>query len=265
MQNPDLGLTVAAPAEAGVPRGQLSETLNSLEIGRAAEASWRDLKAVILGLIDAYGAKRLLEIGGGRFPYLSREDVETRQCELTVNDILEDELARAPAAFHKACFDISSPFLGEVVSAKYDFIFSRMVFEHVRDGRQAWSNCLKLLNPGGIAFAFVPTLWSPPFVANRLVPEGLSTRLLQMIDANRTPELVPKFPAYYDLCRGDVKVLEPILHEVGFSDVAVVPFFGTPYFPVVPVVKHLARAFDRVIDAFDIKAFSSYAYIIARK
>jgi SAM-dependent methyltransferase len=184
---------------------------------------------------------------------------------LTVNDILEDELARAPASFHKSCFDIASPLPEDVALGAYDLIFSRMVFEHVRDGRQAWSNCLRLLAPGGVAFAFVPTLWSPPFVANRIIPEQISTQLLRKIDADRTQEKTPKFPAFYDLCRADEKVVGPVLRAIGFREVAVVPFFGTPYFPVVPIVKHVARAFDKLVDTFNVKAFASYAYIVARK
>jgi SAM-dependent methyltransferase len=263
MPNPDF--EAGAPPDTPIALGALSDAMKTFGIGRDAEASWRDLKPTLLRLIKDFNAHRLLEIGGGRFPYLSATEVEQLGCELTVNDILEDELARAPAEFHKACFDISAPLPASLAREEYDFVFSRMVFEHVRDGRQAWSNCLQLLRPGGVAFAFVPTLWSPPFVVNRLTPERLSARVLRMIDADRTQEGTPKFPAYYQLCRGDDATIAPVLRDIGFSEVAVVPFYGTPYLPVIPVVKHIARAFDRVIDAFNIKAFTSYAYIVARK
>ena len=46
-----------------------------------------------------------------------------------------------------------------------------MVFEHVEDGQRAWANLYQLLAPGGVALAFVPTLYSVPFVINWLLPD----------------------------------------------------------------------------------------------
>ncbi len=88
---------------------------------------------------------------------------------------------------------------------------------------------------------------------------------MKKIDSDRTAERVPKFPAYYDLCRANAKAVAPKLAEIGFREVVVTPFFGTPYFPVVPVLKHVARAFDRTVEALDARNFASYAYNIARK
>ena len=46
-----------------------------------------------------------------------------------------------------------------------------MLAEHVPDGYRFHSNLFELLKPGGVAFHFMPTLYSPPFVINRLLPE----------------------------------------------------------------------------------------------
>lgn len=236
-----------------------------MKIGRDAESGWRDLRPTILGLIDRMCARRILEIGAGRFPFLTFDETRTRGLELTVNDMLSCELELAPDAFAKRCFDIAGDLPVDAEIGAFDFIFSRMVFEHVRDARKAWSNIYDLLAPGGVGFAYVPTLWSPPFVFNRLTPEALSAWILQRIDADRTEDRVPKFPAYYDLCRADSKALEPKLKEIGFRELVVTPFFGTPYLPVVPVLKHIARVFDRAVDALDARTFASYAYIVVRK
>lgn len=243
----------------------LAAQINAMKIGRDAESGWRDLRPTILGLIDRTRARKVLEIGAGRFPFLTLDETRTRGLELTVNDRLSSELEKAPDDFAKSCFDIADELPADAGIGAFDFIFSRMVFEHVKDARKAWGNVHRLLVPGGVGFAYVPTLWSPPFVFNRLTSEALSAWILQRIDADRTADRVPKFPAYYDLCRADSKALEPKLKEIGFRELVVTPFFGTPYLPVLPVLKHIARVFDRAVEALDARTFASYAYIVVRK
>jgi hypothetical protein len=119
-----------------------------------------------------------------------------------------------------------------------------MVFEHVKDAKMAWSNVYYLLASGGIGFAFVPTLYSPPFVINRYCPEWITSRLLRWIDPKRNDFEVPKFPAYYKWCRARENIITPLLLSVGFREATVLPFFGTPYFPGVPLLKGVTAAFD---------------------
>lgn len=38
-----------------------------------------------------------------------------------------------------------------------------------------------------------------------------------------------------------------------------IPFFGTPCLPAVAVLKHVAQAFDRAVERFDLRMFASYA------
>src|ERR1700721_1406514 len=54
----------------------------------------------------------------------------------------------------------------------YDLVFSKMLCEHLPDARTFHANCLRLLRPGARAVHFFPTLYTLPFVANRLIPEG---------------------------------------------------------------------------------------------
>ncbi len=253
-------------ADDSAPRAEtLAAQVDAMNIGRDAESGWRDLRPTILGLIDSTGARNVLEVGGGRFPFLQIDEIRARGLELTVNDVVEAELKLAPDMFAKSCFDIAGDLPDDAELGAFDFIFSRMVFEHVKDARKAWTNIYRLLAPGGVGFAYVPTLWSPPFLFNLMTPEVLSAWILRKIDPDRTAERVPKFPAYYDLCRANSKAVAPKLEEIGFREVVVTPFFGTPYLPVVPVLKQVARAFDRTVMALDARNFASYAYIIARK
>nr|WP_281409829.1 methyltransferase domain-containing protein [Methylobacterium sp. BTF04] len=222
-------------------------------------------------LIRRMPARKVLEIGGGRHPFFSVEEAGALDFELTVNDLDAEELRYAPGGFKRLVLDIAQDIDGQNVDratvglGTFDLIFSRMVFEHVRDAEKAWSNVYDLLAPGGIGFAFVPTLYSPPFLLNLAMPEALTSRMLRMLDRTRNPDEIPKFPAFYRGCRASEAALSPLLTGIGFTDVCVVPFFGTPYFPAVPVLKHVAAAFDRFVEKRDWRMFASYAYIVARK
>ncbi|SFJ61620.1 Methyltransferase domain-containing protein [Bosea sp. OK403] len=253
-------------ASAAAPANQLRALVGEDQIVRRSENSWTALKPTLRRIIEAMPARTVLEIGGGRHPFFSVGEARELGFKLTVNDLDARELQHAPGEFDRLVLDITAD-LGKlaVQPGPFDLIFSRMVFEHVSDARKAWSNVYQMLGSGGVGFAFVPTLYSPPFVINRLIPEALASRVLRLIDSTRNPDEIPKFPAFYDACRASEEALAPMLHEIGFRDVCVVPFFGTPYFPAIPVLRHLAKAFDRLIERRDWRMFASYAYITARK
>ncbi|MCE4225123.1 class I SAM-dependent methyltransferase [Methylobacterium sp. C25] len=253
-------------SETWVAPRSLRNCLGADEIVPRAEDAWTSLKPSLERVIAEAKVRRVLEIGGGRHPFFTVADSKRLGFDLTVNDLDAEELSHAPGEFGRLVLDIAADLDGSGVErGVYDLIFSRMVFEHVRDAEKAWSNVHTLLAPGGIGFAFVPTLFSPPFVINRAMPEALTSRVLRLIDRSRNPDEIPKFPAFYQACRASETALAPMLTRIGFREVCVVPFFGTPYFPAVPVLKHLASAFDRWVERRDWRIFASYAYIVARK
>src|SRR5947209_6703996 len=110
------------------------------------------------GRHDGAGRVRLLEIGGGRGPQFTPTEAEKLGLALTVNDIDARELSLAPEGFATACFNIAAE-VDAGLNGKFDFVFSRMVFEHVKDAPRAWANVAALLAPGGVALAFHPTLY----------------------------------------------------------------------------------------------------------
>jgi 2-polyprenyl-3-methyl-5-hydroxy-6-metoxy-1,4-benzoquinol methylase len=76
-------------------------------------------------------------------------------------------------------------------------VFSKMLCEHLPDARTFHENCLRLLKPGGRAVHFFPTLYTLPFVANRLIPEEFARAVLRRIQPGRIDDPKhEKFPAY---------------------------------------------------------------------
>ena len=130
---------------------------------------------------------------------LAEEDVRALGATYTVNDIDPDELARAPEWVSRLEGDIADPSLlgGE---DGFDVVFANMVFEHVSDPQEGYRNIVARLSPGGYLVNFVPTMYAPPFVLNKLLPEDLTSRLLLRIQPHRHVGDKPKFPAYYRWC-----------------------------------------------------------------
>lgn len=229
--------------------------------------AWESYRATILALSQRYGLTRHLEVGGGRDTLFTPDEARALGLDVTVNDISASELARAPAAFGRICCDVAAPdTMRHVRPGAYDLVYSRMVMEHVRDARQLWANQHAMLAPGGVALAFVPTLYAPAFALNRLVPETLSSAIVRRLFPDRHQEGDnPKFPAFYDLCYGDPAKVAPVLEGIGFREVLVLPFYGYSYFWKIPGLKQLDAAFTRVVRARDLRVFTSFAYIVAVK
>jgi SAM-dependent methyltransferase len=257
------------PSEARIATPRvvtLKDAFAPLAVEHSEGWAWANYERVVRHLAEASGAKKLIEIGGGRDPLFGRAALTELGAELTVNDISPVELAALPKGYRTACFDIAGDLTPEEIArGGYDLAFSRMVFEHVADGQRAWKNLFRLLAPGGIGLAFVPTLYAFPFVANWLLPDDFAARIVKLIYKNRTDDEDPVFPARYSWTVASEKKLAPMLTEIGYRDAMVVPFYGHGYYRPFPIVRDIHAKFTEMARARDWRFFASYAYIAARK
>jgi SAM-dependent methyltransferase len=216
----------------------------------------------LMRLISSYEAPRILELGGGRTPSFQPDELAPNIASYTVNDISAEELALTGPDYQTALFDVT----GDVsrFAGQFDVVFSRTLIEHVRDGRKMHRNVLALLRPGGVAFHLAPTLYSPAFVINKLLPESVSRSVLTAFFPHRRSEK-PKFPAFYDWCLGNRSKMERMLRDVGYGEVELRNFYGTNYFRKIPCLREIDDAFTRLAAARDWSTFGSFIHIIARK
>lgn len=260
---------VRLPSElrAATPRAvTLKDAFAPLNVEHNEAWAWANYERVVRHLAGASGAKKLIEIGGGRDPLFGRAALTELGAELTVNDISPVELAALPKGYRTACFDIAGDLTPEEIArGGYDLAFSRMVFEHVADGQRAWENLFRLLAPGGIGLAFVPTLYAFPFVANWLLPDDFAARIVKLLYKNRTDNKDPVFPARYSWTVASESRLAPMLSKIGYRDAMVVPFYGHGYYQPFPIVRDIHAKFTEIARARDWRFFASYAYIAARK
>jgi len=266
---------IASPRSAAVQPGTaartadspflLAKTLASLGIENRHRWAWDNYKRVVEELCRQLHAKRIVEIGGGRDPLFTPAEIERLGVEMTVNDIAPGELAVLPKGYQTACFDVAGDIAGLAdMRGRFDLAFSRMVFEHVADGQRAWSNLYRLLAPGGVALAFVPTLYALPFVLNLLLPDKLAAGIVKMLFANRTDEEDPVFPAHYSWCFTDDR-LHRMLSAIGYREVAVLPFYGHDYYESFPLIREVNAWFTGLARRNDWRTFSTHAYIAVRK
>ena len=216
-------------------------------------------KARCTEIIKTGGYTAICELGGGREPLFSPRDVADLGLAYTIVDVSQRELDRAPVGYAKVCADVCSP---DLVPA-YDFVFSRMLAEHVRDGDAMHRNIFRLLSPGGTALHFFPTLYHPAFVANRLLPTGLTGRLVRKLQPDRSAD--SKFPAYYSKCFGPTPKMRRYFTGLGYVIAAYRPFYGTSYLERIPGLRVLETAFDRAAARRQSSRFSAFAWLELRK
>ena len=215
-------------------------------------------------LITDNGFTTICEIGGGRAPLFSHEEASTMGLDYTVLDISDKELRAAPDHVRKIEADIGALDLTRFPQ-RYDFMFSRMLAEHVRDGTAMHRNVLQLLRPGGMAFHFFPTLFTPAFVANRLLPERATRRILFVLFPWRRKEHIAKFPARYSRCFGPTPRMRRYFERLGYQVEEYRPFYGTDYLAGIPLLGWLDSMFTRFVASRRSALFTSYVWLVLRK
>jgi SAM-dependent methyltransferase len=178
--------------------------------------------------LEELGSGRVCELGGGARPALDLEFLEKNRLVCLVVDVSDSELRKAPPQYETLVGDVSSAsFTTGGHDGSYDLVFSRVLAEHVSDARQFHRNVHALLRPGGLAMHFFPTLWWPPFVANRLLPERIAERILLRVAPYRERAGVTgKFPAYYHWCYGPTRAQLDRFASAGFEVEHCVAYFG---------------------------------------
>lgn len=214
-------------------------------------------------LIVARDLKKICDVGGGANPILGLDFVRDHQIDYTVLDILASELEKAPSGYKKIVADIASPQFS--TEEQFDLVFSNMVAEHVKDGVQMHKNILRLLAPGGYSCHLFPTLYALPFLFNRLFPETLTYKMLNILSP-RDMYQHGKFPAYYSLCRGPSRRQLEKFESLGYEIVEYRGYFGNEgYYRWFPPLKLWNRVLWKYLLKNPVPFFTSFACIVLRK
>jgi uncharacterized UPF0146 family protein len=208
--------------------------------------------------------KKICEVGGGANPALPLDFVEKHGLEYTILDISMEELEKAPDGYYKLRADIASPTFSS--HEQYDLVFSMQLAEHVKSGQTFHRNVSDLLREGGYAFHLFPTLYAIPFIANRLLPQTLSDRLLLWHSPSRQKEgNRGKFPAYYSWCKGPLRSQIKDFENLGYKVEEYVGFFGHDYYTKYKPLKSLSNIAASMLLDHPIPMLTTYTYVLLSK
>ena len=225
--------------------------------------SFDQFEPLVGELIRSTGARRVLDIGGGAKPFLGLDEVEQLGLDYTVLDISAEELRRGPGGYRTVVADIAGSAIPDV--GRFDLAFSQFLAEHVHDGEQFHRNVRSLLEPGGLAVHYFPTLFAPQFFFNRLVPERLSQSVLVRIHPDRkVDDGIRKFPAHYRWCRGPGRRQVARLRTVGFEVVEYRGFFGYNYFGLHPAMERVEERLASMLVRRPIPSLTAFAIVVLR-
>jgi SAM-dependent methyltransferase len=227
---------------------------------------WTKAPQFLASVIDRESARCVLEIGSGANPTLAPDEVQSRGLRYTTNDRDAAELAKAGAPYETLLLDMATAARESLPRSAFDLVFSRMVNEHVCDGERYYRNIHDVLRPGGVTAHCFSTLYALPFVVNRLVPEDLASRLLDIFNP-RDRYQQDKFPAHYSWSRGPSERMRRRLTALGYELVEYRGYFGHPYYdrPLMKPVRALEEAKAAWLCRHPIPALTSYAVVILRK
>lgn len=222
----------------------------------AAEAQfWAELHRLM-----ATGAKRWCDVGGGARPLVPLSLIEKFELEYVVLDESSDELDQAPAGyerFHASILDEQAIATLVRERGSFDVVVSRWTAEHIPDGKKFHEQVYDLLRPGGTAIHFFPTLYSLPFVLNRVLPQSVSGPLLSTGQPDRS-----KFRPYYSWCRGPSERQIQRLQSVGFTVDRYTGYFGHGYFKRVKPLHLADRALADRLLRHPLSTMTSFAMVV---
>jgi SAM-dependent methyltransferase len=218
----------------------------------------------ITEIIEKTQSKDILEVGAGANPTLAATDVVSLDLRYTANDVSSKELRKAPDGFQAWVCDLSRDRIPLERESSFDLVFSRMVNEHVSDGRRYHSNIHKLLRPGGISAHCFSTLYCLPFLVNRLIPDS-ATGLLLNLFSPRDEHKTAKFRAYYSWSRGPSPSMIRQFESLGYEVLDYRGYFGHGYYSRLPLLNRLEGLKARLLLSHPIPSLCSYGMLIARK
>lgn len=238
----ELGIRVWTPDEAAPSRARrivraAVESPRGLLPARYATDTWQVPFAPRLADALADGV-RVLDVGAGARPMVPPEE-RPPGCSYVGFDVDAEELEKAPAGSYDDIVVGDVCTLEESLVGEFDLVLSWLTMEHVKPVPQALYNLSRYQRPGGRFLGYLAGSFSVHAVLNRMLPHGVSKRLMQRL-LGREPDTV--FPARYDQCWQTA--LERVAASA-WSQSAVVPLFtGGWYFRFSPLLRAPFLAYE---------------------
>lgn len=229
---------------------------------RLTNNAWYEYPSFIKKWIARTNPTKICDIGGGANPILDLDFVISRNMKYTILDISRSELDKSHDGYDKEVQDVES--LDFNLQNRFDFVFSKALAEHIKDAGVFHRNVFQMLKPGGVAIHYFPTLYALPFVINKLVPDQLSSVLLDIF-APRDKFKQSKFRAYYNWCFGPTPAMLNMLESVGFEILEFNALIGNVYYEKIPLLRNLHYIYSKYLFQHPNPYLTSFAQIVLKK
>lgn len=228
-----------------------------------ADRVYKGYRDDLVELVRSIRPNRVVEIGGGASPAIPLCDLASLGInEYAVLDISPEELDKAPGGYTKLICDVC----GDNVPTGFDLAISHCLAEHVPNGKKFHQNVFQMLNPGGRAFHCFPTMFSLPFLANLMIPEGIGQKMLTWADHTRAQAGTQgKFPAKYKWCFGPTRSSIARFESVGYEIESYQGFFGHYYYGKIPPLHWLHKKKTALLLKHPVPQLTTVAYVVLRK
>lgn len=228
-----------------------------------AFTAWEDFKKKVEQVILEKGFKHVADIGGGANPLLAIDFLEKHKISCCVIDISATELAKADEKYEKKMMDLEMPGIGTDI--QFDFIFAQMTLEHIQNPSVFYKNIHSLLKPGCMAFFFFACVTTLPTIANLLMPEYISKKILLSLQPFREDEKHGKFKAYYRWCYGPTPKNIIRFKSVDFDVMFYTGYFGHSYYERIAPFRYLEKIKTTALLKFPNPYLCSYAHVLLKK
>src|SRR5262249_394341 len=139
----------------------------------------------------------VLDIGGGKeCPFLAFVKSPAEHL-IVAMDFSEGELRQNRQLESRVVADAAAPQL-PLRDSSADVIASRSVIEHLHAVSAFFTNCARVLRPGGTLVHTFPCKFSPFSIINQVIPNPVARKLLRYFQPQWQEEC--GFPAFYDRC-----------------------------------------------------------------
>jgi len=225
--------------------------------------AWKDFQKGVYEHIIENRFTNIAEIGGGANPLLALDFAAEQKLNYHIIDISEEELSKANAGYIKVISDLESKNLE--IGFQYEFIFSQLTVEHIKDIETFYANIYKLLKAGGLAYFFFACRTTLPAISNYLLPEFISKKILVFIQPFRKDEKHGKFKAHYKWCFGPTKKNIKRFETVDLEIVSYIAYFGHSYYQRIPLLNFLEKFKTKILLKYPNPLFCSYSHVLLRK
>jgi len=245
-------------------------------IQNAPDVSYRYSRAAMprleteLRLLMRSGCTRVCDVGGGANPVASVAEIKRFGIDYAVLDASREELEKAPPQYDAVVLELEDTTAVDRFVAErgpFDVVVSRWAAEHVKHGRRFHQQVYRLLRPRGIALHLFPTLYSPVFVANRLLPHAVRASIVPLVDRSGRERggMHESFRPYYSWCRGPTRRQLDRLASVGFVVRRYIGFFGHPYYARSRPIHAAHDALSDWLMRHPVPALTSYGLVVLER